>query len=65
MEALTTTKTTTEEHHLGPFGLKPRDYLEGEALDRFLARCYLFIDRWVERIERRQTQDEGKATLVD
>ncbi len=43
------------------FLLPPREYLEGEALDRFLARCYLTLEQWAYEIRATQyaTQEEN------
>ncbi len=39
-----------------PFGLPPREYLTGEALDRFLAKCYLKIEQWAREIEAKEAE---------
>lgn len=44
-----------------PFALPPRDFLTGEVLDRFLARCYLMIEQWADQLEaQKQNQDQVK-----
>ncbi len=37
------------------FLLPPREYLKGEALDRFLARCYLTLEQWAQEIRATQS----------
>jgi hypothetical protein len=46
-----------------PYPLPPREFLQGEALDRFLARCYLTIERWATeiRLEQQAKQEIKKG----
>ena len=49
-DALDTTRFEAAESRPFTFGLPPREYLSGESLDRFLAKCYIRIEQWAVEI---------------
>lgn len=55
---ITTREPERPEKQDFTFGLPLREYLNGEALDRFLARCYLRIEQWAREIETKKAENE-------
>lgn len=55
---IATREPETQKTQAFALGLPPREYLSGEALDRFLAKCYLRIEQWAREIEDKEAEEE-------
>ncbi len=63
-DTLDTTKVEASQSRPFAFGLPPREYLSGESLDRFLAKCYIRIEQWADEItleKVKETEDPSAA----
>ncbi len=59
---IATREPETKQRDDFAFGLPPREYLSGDALDRFLARCYLRIEQWTREIEAKEAEEEKNGS---
>ncbi len=59
---IATREPETQQTHDFVFGLPTREYLSGEALDRFLAKCYLRIEQWAREIEAAEADEEKNTS---